>query len=319
MGPTTAKSRGVATRDALSRYLDEIGSIALLDKAAEQRLGRLVKDGIAAELCLARAREPLDAGVRRELEATIRRGAEAQQEFVEANLRLVVSVARRYERASGLPLGDLVQEGNLGLLRAVQKFDWEKGYKFSTYATWWIRQAITRGVSNAGRSIRIPVGVGDELRTLRRVVEAYEARGLGNPTVEQLAAETGLSPRHVGELLRVPGAVGSLDERLADGEDVTRSEFVADLSGQPVDAGLEDRLRRSVVEELLAALDARERRLLVLRHGLDGGEPRTYEQIGTVLGLTRERVRQIDARIASKLRHPSTAIGAAARELLQGA
>jgi RNA polymerase sigma factor (sigma-70 family) len=316
---TDTTPSGSAPREAIGVYLEEIRSIALLDKAAEQRLGKLVKSGLAAEALLAQSNAPIDDVTRRQLTRAVRAGARAQQEFVEANLRLVVSIARRYERASGIPLGDLVQEGNLGLLRAVQKFDWEKGYKFSTYATWWIRQAITRGVANSARAIRLPVGVGDELRLLRRCLDSLDAQGVTHPSLERLAAETGLNPRHIRDLLRVAGPVDSLDEHLGDGDDLTRGDFVADPTGVPIDGGLDDELRHEVIDELLVSLDERERRLLVLRHGLDrGAEPRTFEEVGQILGLTRERVRQIEARIRSKLRHPSVEIGVAARELLLG-
>jgi RNA polymerase sigma factor (sigma-70 family) len=331
MRGTVAPSRHVSIRPASGDvrmhmrtrepdpYLDGLRSLALLTKQDEARLGRLVKDGIAAEQRLGRDADQLSAGELRALSCSVRRGLDAQRAFTGANLRLVVSIARRYERATGLPFGDLVQEGNLGLIRAVQKFDWEKGFKFSTYATWWIRQAITRGIADNGRSIRLPAGVHDELRVLRRAIDELYALGVTNPSPGRLAAETGIGEARVTELLRLPPPAESLDEPMGDGGgDASRAELVADATLPALDAALECADRKAIVERLFRLLDERERKLLALRHGFDrDAEPRTYEEVGRILGLTRERVRQIDARIASKLRHPSAEMGVAARELLR--
>ncbi len=235
----------------------------------------------------------------------MREAERATDTFVKANLRLVVSVAKKYQ-ASGLPLLDLVQEGNLGLIHAVEKFDYKKGFKFSTYATWWIRQAITRGIANTGRTIRLPVHAGDQVLRLRKTITRLDGTLGRRPTVEELAEATGWTGEQITEMLRYASEPASLDAPVSEDSD---DEF-----GVP-DHPTERLARRTApwyqslvpgeIERLLATLDERERVVLQLRFGLDRGEPRTLDEVGAHFKLTRERIRQIESRAMSKLRHPS--------------
>jgi RNA polymerase primary sigma factor len=238
---------------------------------------------------------------------------QAKQELIVANLRLVVSIAKRYQ-SPGLPLADLVQEGNLGLIHAVEKFDWRKGFKFSTYATWWIRQAITRGIANTGRTIRLPVHAGDQLTRLRKAQASLEVKHGRPATLAELAAELDLPVDKLTDIFRYAGGTLSLSDPLREDGDAELGDVVADPSAaSPFDAAAESLLPDEVAR-LLAPLDERERTIIRLRYGLDRGEPRTLEEVGEAFNLTRERIRQIEARAMSKLRHPSVDTGA--RELL---
>src|SRR6202049_258820 len=269
--------------DLVRLYLNDIGKHALLTKDDE---GRLVKVG-----------------------------DEAAETFVKANLRLVVSIAKKYQAAE-LPLLDLVQEGNLGLMHAVEKFDWRKGFKFSTYATWWIRQAITRGIANTGRTVRLPVHAGDLLTRVTKARGRLEGQLGRRPTVAELAADLELEEEKVTEILRHAAEPLSLSEPLREDGDAELGDVVEDRSAvSPFDAAAASLLSGEVAK-MLVALDEREREILRLRFGLDRGEPRTLDEVGEHFSLTRERIRQIEARAMSKLRHPSTDRGA--RELLTG-
>jgi RNA polymerase sigma factor (sigma-70 family) len=245
---------------------------------------------------------------RRPLEADVERGEQARREFIQSNLRLVVSIAKKYQ-ASGLPLLDLVQEGNLGLMHAVEKFDWRKGFKFSTYATWWIRQAIQRGIANTGRTIRLPAHAGDNLLRLHRVRAQLEAELEREPTVAELANELDVAEEKVTELLLVAPDPVSLAEPVSEDGETELGDLVEDRNAEsPFDAAARA-LLPAEVEKILSLLDERERRILSLRFGLDRGEPRTPDEVGELVHLSRERVRQIEARALSRLRHPSADTG----------
>ncbi len=298
--------------DLIRLYLTDIGQYPLLNRDGEVRLAQAIEDGITAAAEL-EADDSLSPARRRELRRTARRGEEAERTFVQSNLRLVVSIAKKYQ-ASGLPLLDLIQEGNLGLMHAVEKFDWRKGFKFSTYATWWIRQAITRDIANTGRTIRLPVHAGDTLVRLQRARVRLELK-FGRPaTLSELAAEVELPQDKVTEALRFAAEPLSLSEPLREGTDSELGDLVEDRSAESPFEVAATALLPEEVWRLLSPLDEREREILILRFGLDRGEPRTLEEVGEYFNLTRERIRQIEARAMSKLRHPSSDNGA--RDLL---
>ena len=301
----------VTDDDLVRIYLSEIGRHALLTKADEARLGAQVKAGLAAVDELAKGGHT--PARKRELTKLIRGGEHAKDTFVKANLRLVVSIAKKYQ-ASELPLLDLVQEGNLGLIHAVEKFDWRKGFKFSTYATWWIRQAITRGIANTGRTIRLPVHAGDTLARLQKARARLELK-FGRPaTLSELATEVEMPEEKVTEALRFAAEPLSLSEPLREDGDAELGDVVEDRSADSPFEVAATALLPEEISKLLGPLDEREREILRLRFGLDRGEPRTLEEVGEHFNLTRERIRQIEARAMSKLRHPSSDTGA--RDLL---
>ena len=310
-----ANDRGDRDEEDLVRlYLGEIGRHPLLTKDDEVDLARTIEAGVAARTRLA-GPGPLPAAERAALRRTIRRGEDAQRRFVVSNLRLVVSIAKRYQ-SSGLPLLDLVQEGNLGLMHAVEKFDWRKGFKFSTYATWWIRQSISRGIANTGRTIRLPVHAGDTLARLQRARVRLEAELDRPPTLAELSEDLDLPADKVAEAMLYTLEPLSLSEPLRDDGEAELGDMVEDLrAASPFDATAASLLPDQIVR-LLAGLEPRERDILRMRYGLDRGEPRTLEEVGVHFQLTRERIRQIEARAISKLRHPSVQTGA--RDLLAG-
>jgi RNA polymerase sigma factor (sigma-70 family) len=300
--------------DLVRLYLNDIGKHALLSKDAEACLARAIEAARQARGELATARG-ITPSRQRELRRLIRAGEEATQTFVTANLRLVVSIAKKYQ-AADLPLLDLVQEGNLGLIHAVEKFDWRKGFKFSTYATWWIRQAITRGLANSGRTVRLPVHAGDLLNRVTKARGRLEGQLGRRPTVAELAADLQVAEGRVTEILRHASAPLSLTEPLHEDGDAELGDLVKDPTAvSPFDAAAVA-LLGDEVNKMLVALDEREREILRLRFGLDRGEPRTLDEVGACFNLTRERIRQIEARAMSKLRHPTLDRGA--RELITG-
>ncbi len=308
------KRAALPEEDLVRLYLNDIGKHALLSKDDEARLGHDIEVGREARRELAGA-AGLSPSRQRELRRLIRAGDEATETFVKGNLRLVVSIAKKYQAAE-LPLLDLVQEGNLGLMHAVEKFDCHKGFKFSTYATWWIRQAITRGIANSGRAVRLPVHAGDLLKQVSGARGRLEGQLGRRPTVAELAADLAVSEERVADILRHATEPVSLSESLRDDGSTELGDLVPDQSAvSPFDAAALA-LLRDEVSRLLVGLDDREREILRLRFGLDRGQPRTLDEVGEVFSLTRERIRQIEARAMSKLRHPT--LQRNAHELLIG-
>jgi RNA polymerase sigma factor (sigma-70 family) len=311
---TLAKERVERDEEDLVRlYLTDIGQYPLLTKDDEVRLAQAIEAGYAGQVELDGKTKELTPARRRELRRQVQGGEDAQRTFVQSNLRLVVSIAKKYQ-ASGLPLLDLIQEGNLGLMHAVEKFDWRKGFKFSTYATWWIRQAITRGIANTGRTIRLPVHAGDTLARVQKAQARLELK-LGRPaTLSELGIEVEMPEEKLIEALRFRAEPLSLSEPLREDGDAELGDVVEDRSAESPFEMAATSLLPVEIARLLAPLDEREREILRLRFGLDRGEPRTLEEVGEHFNLTRERIRQIEARAMSKLRHPSSDTGA--RDLL---
>ena len=293
-----------ADQDLVRLYLNDIGRHQLLTKADEHRLGRAVELGREAATALARDDGSLPPDRRRDLQVVARAGEQGATQFIMANLRLVVSIAKRYQ-ASGVPLLDLIQEGNLGLMHAVEKFDYRKGFKFSTYATWWIRQAMSRGIARSGRTIRLPLYVADRMRQVQQTHIHLEAALGRPPEVKEVAAELDLTPAQVEEVLGYSSEPISIFEPRGDRGDAEMANVIADPSvPSPADhaaaALLPDEIAR-----LLSVLNDQERQILRLRFGIDRGEPRSLVEVGECFGLTGERIRQIQARALCKLRHPS--------------
>jgi RNA polymerase sigma factor (sigma-70 family) len=297
--------RSSAGGELLRRYLDEIGAHPLLTSADEEALGRALEAGREAAAEHDAAPRP---GPRRraELETALADAAEARRRFIQANLRLVVSVARRYE-SSGLALLDLIQEGNLGLMRAVEKFDHRRGFKFSTYATWWIRQAIGRAIADSSRTIRVPAHVRENYALIDASTERLAAALDRPPTPAEIAEDTGLTEERVELVQRHRSQLLSLSSRLSVDSDTELADTIVDTETTgPYDAAAAA-LEREALRAQLARLSERERRVLSLRFGLDEPGPQTLAEIGEEFDLTRERIRQIEARALGKLRHPSVA------------
>ena len=290
--------------DLVRLYLNDIGKYALLSKDDEARLAQAVEAGRVARTEFATT-ERISPAHKRELRRLTRDGDLAAETFVNANLRLVVSIAKKYHAAE-LPLLDLVQEGNLGLIHAVEKFDWRRGFKFSTYATWWIRQAISRGIANTGRTIRLPVHANDLLTQVTKARGRLEGQLGRRPTVPELAIDLEVREERVTEILRHAGQPLSLSEPLGEDGDAELGDLMEDRSAvSPFDAAAAALLPRQV-DTMLLVLDARERQILRLRFGLDRGEARTLDQVGEHFSLSRERIRQIEDQALFKLRHPPT-------------
>lgn len=290
--------------DAIGMYLDSVSGNELLTAEDEVRLARSMEAGRRARSRLDTA-TGLDSSERARLYRLVREGEDARSEFIRCNLRLVVSIAKRYT-GRGLELLDLVQEGNLGLIRAVEKFDWRKGFKFSTYATWWIRQAVTRGLGNQGRTIRLPVHMVDVVRTVQETVLSLGERLRRSPTREEIADASGLDPDRVDLALAAPGETVSLERPVGSDGDAELGDFVED--GGVVDPFelVVEASARDQIGSAMAMLEEEERVVIALRYGLDGAAPRTLSDVGKVFELTREKVRSIEGRALAKLRHPSS-------------
>jgi RNA polymerase sigma factor (sigma-70 family) len=296
--------------DLVRTYLQEIGRFALLTREDEVRLAQRIEAAKQARRDLDDPTGAKTPSERRALRRVVRAGDDAHDTFVLANLRLVVSIAKRYQ-ASGLPLLDLVQEGNLGLIHAVDKFEWQRGFKFSTYATWWIRQSITRGIANTARTIRLPVHASDLVTRIRNARAELVTQLRRPPTNAELARLLDVAEEKIAECSRVTTTLVSLSEPVsAERGDTELGDLVVDHSAvSPLDAAITAMLPREV-QALLSVLDDRERLILSLRYGLDRGEPRTLEEVATQFDLTRERIRQIEAKAMTKLRHPAYATAA---------
>ncbi len=290
------------TIDSITRYLDEIGRHPLLTPELERELAARIRAGQVAERTLA-AEQRRAAAERRRLQQTVVDGRAAQQQFVNANLRLVVSVAKRYQ-ATGVPLLDLIQEGNLGLIHAVEKFDHEKGFRFSTYAVWWIRQALSRGIAHSRSVIRLPTRAHDDLVRLRSVTRDLE-QDLGRPAeMEEIVEMTGLSATRIEELMAT-SEVLSLSAAVSIDGTAELGDFIEDASALHEVERPGGRLSRDELDGVLGMLDLRERRIVRLRYGFEDGEEHSVNQVAGVLGISRERVRQLERRALAKLVHPS--------------
>ncbi len=298
--PRVRPEPGGPTSDLFRQYLREIGRIPLLTAAEEVELARRVEAGLFAEEKL-RLTPDLDSRLAHDLDRLVVRGRMAKRRLIEANLRLVVSVAKRYV-GRGLTMLDLVQEGNLGLIRAVEKFDYARGFKFSTYATWWIRQAMSRALADQARTIRVPVHVVELINRVARVQRRMlQERGY-EPTPQEVAAHLELPPERVGEVLRLAQEPVSLHAPVGEEDDVALGDLIEDGdAASPVESAAFLLLRQHL-EAVLSTLGERERKVVQLRYGLVDGRPRTLEEIGRIFGVTRERIRQIESKTLNKLR-----------------
>jgi RNA polymerase primary sigma factor len=289
--------------DPVRMYLKEIGRVPLLTAVEEVDLAKRVEAGLFASEKLMTQRD-LPAGLYRELEWVERDGQLAKKRLIEANLRLVVSIAKRYV-GRGMLFLDLIQEGNLGLIRAVEKFDYTRGYKFSTYATWWIRQAITRAIADQARTIRIPVHMVETINKLVRIQRQLLQELGREPTPEEIGKHMELPPERVVEIQKLAQEPVSLETPIGEEEDSNLGDFIEDSDAiVPIDAASFILLQEQL-DAILHSLSEREKKVIQLRFGLSDGHPRTLEEVGKEFGVTRERIRQIESKTLSKLRHPS--------------
>ena len=296
-------ARSTLTSDPVRLYLKEIGRVPLLTAGQEVDLAQRVEAGLFAAEKLSLV-QGLPEALRRDLVAVADDGVIAKQGLVEGNLRLVVSIAKRYV-GRGMLFLDLIQEGNLGLIRAVEKFDYTRGYKFSTYATWWIRQAITRAMADQGRTIRIPVHMVEQMNKLLRVQRTLVQTLGREPTAEEVGLALNLSPEKVREIQKIAQEPVSLDTPIGEQDDSHFGDFIEDADAvMPLDAA-SFRLLKDQLSKLLHELSEREQKVIALRFGLGDGHPRTLEEVGKEFGVTRERIRQIEAKTLAKLRQPT--------------
>ena len=291
--PEEQISAGLALDDPVRMYLKEIGRVPLLSMEDEKNLAMKIEAG---------ENEMAKNGSANEV--VVGQGEEAKRQLTEANLRLVVSIAKKYV-GRGMLFLDLIQEGNLGLIRAVEKFDYRKGYKFSTYATWWIRQAITRALADQARTIRIPVHMVETINRLIKISRQLLQELGRDPSVEEIAAEMGLTPEKVREVIKISQEPISLETPIGEEEDSHLGDFIEDQEAVAPAEAASVMLLKEKMQDVLQNLTERERKVLVLRFGLEDGHQRTLEEVGQEFGVTRERIRQIEAKALRKLRHPS--------------
>ncbi len=292
----------IDTDDTIGLYLKEVSRVPLLNAEEEVELAQRIERGRMAREELAKGN--VSNRRRLELRKLIEDGWAAREHLITANSRLVISVAKKY-MGRGVPFLDLIQEGNIGLIRATKKFDYRRGHKFSTYATWWIRQAVTRAIADQGRTIRVPVHMGDQINKLLRVQHQLTQRLGREPTVEELAIALDVPPKKVENMIQVARRPLSLETPTDDEEDSVLGDFIEDDEAPPPDESATYNLLREHLEEVLNGLPPREVRILQLRYGLLDGQAYTLEEVGRKMGVTRERVRQIEAQALSRLRHPS--------------
>jgi len=291
----------VSIDDTVGLYLKEMARVPLLSTDEEVHLARAVELGREAERLL--ADDGVDPPEHCRLSNLIEQGWAAREHLIKANTRLVVSIAKKY-MGRGVPFLDLIQEGNLGLMKAVEKFDYHRGYRFSTYATWWIRQTITRAIADQGRTIRVPVHMSDRIRRLYKTARQLEQENGREPTAEEIAAEMDLEPRKVQWMLKVSWRPLSLEHPVGEEEDSELGSFIEDeATPTPPQSAYQNMLAQEI-EQVLTTLSPREARILRLRFGLDNGRSYTLEEVGQKFGLTRERIRQIEGKALRRLRHP---------------
>ncbi len=289
--------------DSISLYLKEIGRIPLLTAEQEVSLAKRMEAGRNNKRRLSTAKD-LSYEERDEISAIVRDGKSAQEHLIKANSRLVVSVAKKYV-GRGVPFLDLIQEGNIGLIRAVNKFDYRRGYKFSTYATWWIRQAVTRAIADQGRTIRVPVHMYEQINRLARVSRQLVQELGRDPTVEEIAGELGVSPKKVERTIKVSQRPLSLEMPVGEEDDSFLGDFIEDSDAPSPTDQASQQLLRDQIDDIFVSLTPREVRILQLRFGLVDGYSYTLEEVGKKFGVTRERIRQIEAQALGRLRHPS--------------
>ncbi len=305
MRPSHERTDSGGTADTVRMYLKEIGRVDLLSVDDERRLAQAIDDGnaAAARLDAVHDGQAVTDVEQRRLLRLVNSGQRAKSELIQANLRLVVSIAKRYS-GRGMQFLDLIQEGNLGLMRAVDKFDHTKGFKFSTYATWWIRQAITRSIADQARTIRIPVHMVESMNRVLRMQRQMHQELEREPTLDELADRCGLALDKIREILRISQDPLSLDSPVGEEDDSNLADFIEDLTvDAPADMATK-RMLTQAVEEALGELSDREQEIVRMRFGLDDGQARTLEDVGKEFGVTRERIRQIEAKTLAKLRHP---------------
>ncbi len=300
-GDLTNLAEGVDPNDPVRMYLREIGRVSLLTYAEETQLAQQVEQG---DLCAERLRSSdCDVSEMLELRRVEAEGDAARKRLIQANLRLVVSIAKKY-LGRGLSFLDLIQEGNIGLMRATEKFDYRKGFKFSTYATWWIRQAIIRSISDHGRTIRLPVHVGETINRVRRTAHQLQQAMGRDATPDEIGAALGISSDKVRRVIDAARQTVSLEMPVGTDGDAVLGDFIEDnTNSAPIDCASQQIIREQI-DLVLQKLPERERKIIQLRYGLDDGRYRTLEEVGREFGITRERIRQIEAKVLRKLRHP---------------